>query len=429
MDSLNKELLYVAYNFPPFIGAGVARTEQNSQALLKYGWQPTLLVATAENSEEVDKKYAQMGIKVLRASSVINEGKVRCLPRGTGTDKESFCTKLKRTFAKWALIPERQVLWKLPAQQLAIKSSHQHKWKCVFSTSPPLTAGWIGMNIANRLKLPFVLEFRDIISDDFEGGPPTAMHREIARKIERKVVHSASKIIAVSPGIKDWVMDRHKIKSELIEVIPSGYDPKDKESFDALPTTPNDRFTMIYAGAFYRHRKPDTLLKAVKNLIDRGLVPANKLKVVFVSNLMPSVISQYQLDNVVETFAMMPREKVLHLYANSDLLLLICDKCDYQNVTIPGKIFEYIMTEKPILGLLGLDSVTAQIMKELNNSAIADAEDVEGTTQQLLLLYKQWESGKVVTHGKEILEKFNCYGLVKRLALVFDEVCSGNKLN
>jgi len=422
----SRELLYVAYNFPPFIGAGVARTEQNSQALLKYGWQPTLLVATAENSETVDRKYAQIGIKVLRASSVIDESKVRCLPRGTGTEKESFSTKLKRAFAQWVLVPERQVLWKLPAQRLAIRTSRQHNWKCVFGTCPPLTAGWIGMNIANRLKLPFVLELRDIISENYEGGPPTEIHRDIVRKIERMVVHSASKIITVSPGIKSWVMNRHKIESRMIEVILSGYDPKDKERFDALPTIRNNRFTMIYAGAFYRHRKPDTLLRAVKNLIDRGLVPTKKLRVVFVSNLMPSVISQYQLDDVVETVAMIPREKVLQLYANSDLLLLICDKCNYQNVTIPGKIFEYIMTEKPILGLLGLDSITAQIMKELNNSVIVDAEDVEGVTQQLFLLYKRWEDGKVIKLGKEILNKFNCYEMVKKLAMVFGEVCNGN---
>jgi len=334
---------------------------------------------------------------------------------------------LLRSAAAWTLIPDRQVLWKLSAQRLAVQAAKRHKWRCVLGTLHPISAAWLGKCVAQRLQLPFVLEYRDIISESFRGGPPTILHRSMLRSIERSIVRSAAKIVTVSPGIRDWVAHRHNLKPEEVEVIPTGFLQEDKEFFGSLPKPDNDRFTMLYAGTFQRDRKPSTILKAVQGLIERKVIPADKLRVVFISNLVPSLTSEFDLEGIVEILPMVPQREVFKWYAKSDLLLLLCDKTKYQNVTIPGKLFEYLVAGKPILGLMDKASVSSGLLRESNLGFIADAEDVEGTASEIERLYKFWESGYLNTKPNwEFIDQFNCQILMKMLVSVLELVSFRN---
>lgn len=421
------EFLYVAHNFPPLIGSGVARTEQNCKLLSQFGWKPTLLTATADNSDDVDSKYAEIGVDVLRASGIVRENRVRALPQGSRKRGVSLTIQLLRLLATWLLVPDRQVLWKFSAQRLALRAAKNHNWKCVFGTQPPITAAWIGKCIAQRLQLPFVLEYRDIISDEFKGFAPTALHQAAIRSIERSLVSSAERIVVVSPSMKKWIVQKHNLDHSNVEVIPTGFSPEERDFFQSLPNPENERFTMLYAGSFQHGRKPDTVLKAVRKLIDQKVIPADKVRLIFIGNLSPTVISTFALEGVAETISLVPRDEVLKWYAQTDLLLLICDKREYQNVTYPGKLFEYLIAQKPILGLMDKSSDTAKVLEESGTGFVADAEDVEETAAKIEHIYKLWDSKRLRPEpNHQTLERFNCRGLVKRLAMIFDEVSTSD---
>lgn len=417
------EFLYVAHNFPPLIGAGVARTEQNCRLLPSFGWRPTVLTSMADNNAEVDGKYADMGVEVLRASGGIKENRLRALPRGGRRLNAGYSIQLLRFLAKWMLIPDRHVLWKLPAQRMALKASKNHDWQCVLATMPPMSAGWVGKFVAERLRLPFVLEYRDVVSEDYKRISLGFLRKAAKQAIERSLVRAAAKIITVSPGIKNWLVQRHGLGVQDVEMIPTGFMLEDREYFSSLPQLQNERFTMIYAGTFQRERKPDTVLEAVRRILERGIIDRQKLRIVFISNLAQSAISRFGLDDIAETLPMVSHEETFEWYAKSDVLLLICDKCDYQNVTYPGKLFEYLMTGKPILGLMGKDSVSAEVLTKAGTGPVVDADDVEEAAAQIAFLYRQWEAKMLKTDPNEkIIEQFNCHGLVEHIASVLEQV-------
>jgi len=406
------------------VGGGIARTKQNCKALPELNWIPTILTVAADNTTEIDAEYAQMGIEVLRACGVVKENRVRGLPRSTAGGKSGLPIQLMRFLARWTLMPDRLVLWKLPAQRMALKASRNYNWRCVFATMPPMSAGWIGKNVAERLRLPFVLEYRDVVSEDYMRIGLGFLRKAARRAIERSLVRSAAKIITVSPGIKDWLVQRHNLKPQDVEMIPTGFLSENKAFFDSLPKPANEKFTMTYVGTFQRERKPNTVLKAVRTLIDRGMIPKDKLRIVFVSNLMPSTISQFRLDGVAEALPMVPHEETFGWYAGSDVLLLICDKCDYQNVTYPGKLFEYLMTGKPILALMGKDSVSAKVLRNAGTGPVVDADDAKEAATGIEYLYRQWETGILkIEPNKEVIEQFNYGRLVKQTASVLEQVC------
>jgi glycosyltransferase involved in cell wall biosynthesis len=415
-----REFLYVAHNFPPLIGAGVARSEQNCRLLPEYGWRPTLLTATADNSDEVDRRYGERGIEILRASGIIRENRVRALPRGVGKQKASLSTELQRWLAGWLLVPDRQVLWKLPAQQKALDAARRHNWEFIFGTLPPVSAGWIGKWVAQRLGLPFILEWRDVVND---AHAPTGLHRAAICSIERSLVRSAESIVVVSTAMKKWVVDKRDAAPNVVNVVTTGFMPQDKELFARLARAENERFTMLYVGVFVRERRPDIFLRAVRSLIDRNIIGRDRIRVIFVGNLASSAISDFGLEGVGETVYMVPHDEVFKWYAQADLLLMFCPKREYQSVTYPGKLFEYLATGKPILGLVDKESDTAKVLEKSGLGLVADADDVEEVSSKVEYAYRLWERNEFTMRpDKKFIERFDGRDKVKELASVFEDV-------
>ena len=425
MDDTCREFLYVSNSFPPLVGGGAARTERNCRLLPDFNWRPTLLTITVDETEQTDRKYAEMGIEVLRAGTIVKENRFRGLPVGKGSKKASPSTRFLQVLSRWLFFPDRQVLWKFPAQRQAIKASRRHDWRCVFASVHSITTGWIGKCVAQRLQLPFILEYRDVIDEHYKRSVPTALHRAALCALERSLVRAAAKVVVVSPSMKQWFVERHDFNCENVEIITNGFIPEEKNFFRSFPKPENERFTMTYAGLLHGERRPDTILKAIHNLVHQGTIPADKLRAVFIGNLAPTAISAYGLEGIAESILKLPREEVLQWYAKSDLLLLICADNVYQNVTYPGKVFEYLITGKPILGLLNKNSGTAKILEESGVAMLADANSVKESAEKIKYFYDRWASRMLETKpNTEFIEQFNSRKLAKKLASIFDEACN-----
>ncbi len=153
------------------------------------------------------------------------------------------------------------------------------------------------------------------------------------------------------------------------------------------------------------------------------MIERDKVRVVFIGNLLPSAVSQFDLDGVAETVPMIPRQEVFQWYSRADLLLLICDKCDYQNATIPGKLFEYMMTEKPILGLLDKKNDVAGILRQSGLGVVADADDVEEVAAQIKHFYKLWSTNNLtVQPNRKFIEQFNFRDIMQEMVAVLEGV-------
>ncbi|HBG28778.1 MAG: hypothetical protein A2Y10_07050 [Planctomycetes bacterium GWF2_41_51] len=416
------EFLYLSYLSPPLLAGGVARVENNCKLLPVYGWEPTLLTACVENSSETDTNFAQNGVNVLRPNCFLKENKVRALPKKKG-NKISLKSAFLKGLARWFLMPDRQVLWNRSAKKLALSKAEEHDWKCVFACLNPISTVGLGYDLAKKLNLPFVMEFQDIICNHYEGGPPTFLHRYLRTSIVRKAASYAKAVIVMSNSMKDWVVKNMPVKAENVYVIPIGFVSADQDYIFSQAIKQNDKFTMVYAGTFQRDRRPDVTFRALKMLLNDNRISADKIKLVLISNLDKSIVSEFGVEQVTEVLSMMPRKDVFRWYAKADLLLLICDKMSYQNYTVPGKIFEYLMTEKPILGLADKTSEISQILNKAGTGYTADADDIEEVAGRIYYYYKLWENNELKSEAnKDYINTFSCGRLVKQLGDILAEV-------
>ena len=418
-----QEFLYVTSVFPPLMGGGVVRAEQTCQLISEFNWKPTVLtVKTGTKDIEIDRRFATEGIEVVRAASLINESTVRSIPQG-GNKARKLLLRFLRSMANRVLIPDRQVFWRLTAPRTATAQAKNHDWKLVLGSLMPISAAWTGQAIAKRLGIPFVLECRDLVRED---AFLSRFSRCVRRKVESVLVENAARIIVVTEATKKWAVERYKYDPDRIAVIPNGFLADDRDVVRSTARKDNERFTLLHAGAFYLGRNPNATLQAVRNLIDNGALPEDKLRIILIGNTDISAVERFGLQKVVVPLPLMSHDSLLEWYAESDVLLLISDKARQSDGHDGGfmcKVFDYFMAERPLLCLIDKTWPFAEFLDESGVAQVADADDVGEIAEKIERMYNLWANGNLEYNpNNDLIERFNRRNLAASLAELLDGV-------
>jgi glycosyltransferase involved in cell wall biosynthesis len=148
----------------------------------------------------------------------------------------------------------------------------------VFATSTPLTIAFPGVYAAWRLKAPLVFEVRDLwpempIAMGALKGP---LRLRAARALESWAYRNSSAVVALSPGMKQGVVNAGYPPSN-IAVIPNSsdnlefrFDPGAANTFRAKRSWLDDRPLLVYAGTFGRVNGVGYLVDLAKALFTLG---------------------------------------------------------------------------------------------------------------------------------------------------------------
>lgn len=126
----------------------------------------------------------------------------------------------------------------------------------VFATSTPLTVAIPGLAASRGQRVPMVFEVRDLWPDVpiALGALRRPATRALARGLERLAYRGSSRIVALSPGMRDGVL-RAGVPAEQVEVIPNACDIElfagrrgDGEALRARLDWLGDRPLVVYAG-------------------------------------------------------------------------------------------------------------------------------------------------------------------------------------
>jgi hypothetical protein len=116
-------------------------------------------------------------------------------------------------------------------------------------------------------------------------------------------------------------------------------------------------------------------------------------------------------------------DKSLSTLLTADLLLLYIAPGYNSQAEMPGKIFEYLRSYKPILAIVPPDGAAAEILKQSGTGLLCDSSDIESVKSRLAQIYIDWEKGALaVTPDQDYINKFNRRALTGELASLFEEV-------
>jgi glycosyltransferase involved in cell wall biosynthesis len=359
------KLLMVAFHFPPQSGtSGLLRSLKFARYLPEEGWQPVVLTVKERAYERVDPNgAAPENVEVLRVFAL---------------DTRKHLSFRGRYF-RWLALPDRWATWVLGAVPAGILAIRGRRIDVIFSTFPIATAVLIGYLLHRITGKPWVADLRDSMTED--EYPRDPLTRRIYRRIEAHAVQHASRILFTAPSARRMYLERYpNLDPEKCPVISNGYDEQDFQGLvwpqrKQIGTSP---VRMLHSGLIYpEDRDPGPFFRALASLKKESRIgPDNliiDLRAAGDEEYFGRMIGDLQIADIVKLLPPLPHHDALQDAANADALLLLQAACC--NHQIPGKAYEYLRLNRPILALTSYEGDTAALLREVGGATIVDLAD------------------------------------------------------
>lgn len=433
-----KNVLIVAYYFPPSGGPGVQRVLKFCKYLYEFEWRPVVLTVSDADYPARDEsllKEIPDFVKVYRSKifepyDIYRKltGKkpgasidVNTIPKPGEKRKisEIIAEFIRATF----FIPDARIGWYPYAVSLGKEIIKKEKIDLIYSSSPPYTSSIIAKKLHIVSGKPWVAGFRDPWTGFLSTPKRWFLPRAIDKCLEKSVFKTCNAMEVAWKGIiKDFSNKYPDIDTNKCIHIDNGFDSQD---FPQDSYVPNDRFTVTYTGSMYGKRNPETFLKAVEELVKDGKVDINKIKLRFVGRFGNEVLEMFKNDtlrNSIEVINYLPHSESVKLLIKSEALLMIVDDYTGNEEIVPGKVFEYIGSKRPIITLAPQGAVT-NLIQETECGKVANSRDISGIKDIFLEYYDKYMNNNFSSEvNEEKIKKYERKELTRKLAELFNSV-------
>jgi len=348
---MSKTLLMVAFEFPPSNGASVPRIESFYRYLKAWGWNVIVLTAKPHAYTNINTEYKDNSDDIIYRTTALDVQR-----------QLSFKGKYLEVMAT----PDRWGLTWIPSAIVkGRKLVKQYKPDVIWSSSPIPSTHYIANHLSQKFNTPWVADYRDPYH--YMNGSAGKWLDKFHKKIDQTTLKNASHITFATTGVKNLYVDKYKALIEKKNtVIENGYDEANFEKLQTLKdkSTPFDdsKFTLYYSGVLYQNgRDPLPVFEALSALKKQNKISDNNFELIFQGagdgKEFEQVINDLNLQNIVRFISPVPFINALNNMINSSALLLIQD--ERFNKQIPGKIYEYLRTGKPLLVKADIKGATA----------------------------------------------------------------------
>ena len=368
-------LLVITYYWPPSGGAGVQRTLKFVKHLPALGVQCTVItVDPAHGAYPVlDESLAAevpAAVRVIRTGTSEPFGSYKKLTGrrqipygGFANERQSSWQQQFFKFVRGnVFIPDPRRGWNAHAlRAVAQLVSQGETFDAVFTSSPPHSTQLIGLELQKRYGWRWLADLRDPWTDIYYAKElnQTAPARWLDAWYERQVLEQADEILVTSPDTKRLFLGKSaRLTAAKFHVIPNGYDESDFREPSAPPT---DQLLITHTGTISEIYHIELLLAACGECRRRH--PDVNLRLRFVGKVSEGVqelIRDHELAACTELIPFVPHDASVGYLLRSTLLLMAIPDVDHNFGILPGKVFEYLAANKPIIciGPVGSDADT-----------------------------------------------------------------------
>lgn len=301
------------------------------------------------------------GCKVVRAPM---------LPRGQGGAKLLLNYLTFAAGATWA------ALTKLRKQEFDV----------IFVFEPsPVTVGIPAVLLGRYKKTPVVFWALDLWPETLAalGVVKSPWLLKQVGKLVSFIYNRCDLVLGQSEGFLDNLRKYCKDKSK-VRYFPSWaedvYQEGDVSPAPEIDYRP-DLFNIVFAGNIGDAQDMPAVLKAAELLKNepniRWLIVGDGRR----SDWLAAEIEQRGLTDSVYLLGRFPVDRMPSFYAHADALLVSLKADPVFSLTIPGKVQSYLMTGKPILGML--DGEGAKVIAEAQAGYVCSAGDAQGLAERI----------------------------------------------
>ncbi|RJP71276.1 MAG: glycosyltransferase [Ignavibacteriales bacterium] len=370
-----KKVLFITFYWPPSGKASLHWPMKIIKHLPKFGWQPIVLTVKEDTFSAKDESLlseVDPNLEVIKTDYFDPFiyyrkflGKSKYEPLIASETISTSNKSLKHKITVWIrmnlFVPDARVGW----NRIAIKETKKYLKKnpvdAIVSVGPPHSSHLIGKKLGRLFNLPHFPVLIDPWIDisyyrDFKRNPLTL---SLDKYFEKSIMKSASKVIFVTESMKNDFIVRYNWLRNKSDVLYWGYNEEDFEGLQ--PKLKNDYEILLHAGNIFDYQNPINFWSTIKKEIDKG----RKLRIKFIGTVSPGIknsIEQNGLTSYTEYSGFLPYKNVLVEMLSADYLLV----CATEKRHVPGKLFEYLRTGKPIIAFGDDNEEVKNIIGEAN---------------------------------------------------------------
>lgn len=424
-----KKVLIITYYWPPAGGPGVQRwlkfvkylPDYNIQPIVYVPENPTYPIVDEGLIQEVSDKAIVLKNKIFepyQLASIFSKKETKGISSGIipNQKKQTFLQKILLWVRGNIFIPDARVLWVKPSVKYLEKYIQENNIDTIITSGPPHSLHLIGLQLKQNLNVNWFADFRDPWTTiGYHSALKLSSYSQKKHKeLERKVLNSADTIIVTSKTTK---AEFQKITQKPIEVITNGYDVENvsKQVLD-------EKFTLAHIGSFLSDRNPIILWESLQELITENELFAQsfQLKLIGkVSQEILDIIEAFNLNSYVNNLGYVSHIEAIEYQRKSQILLLVeIDSIETKSI-IPGKLFEYMVSERPILAIGPEGSDFAEIITSTNTGVFFAYKEKERLKNQILAYFELFleQNLKVYPVG---LQQYSRKNLTEKLAQILN---------
>jgi glycosyltransferase involved in cell wall biosynthesis len=370
IENTKPKLLLIAGYFPPVrISTGSIRPWNLARCLIDLGWDVTVVTPkisiwdpkNLDNVENVKMDTEKMGLKM-----IYTDHQLKCLaPWRYNLPKGKiywFFGGILRVIARFLGI-QNWYGWVASALH-ACRKLRSNDVDVILATGAPFWGFEIAYQLSKRLKKPYIMDYRDLWTDD----PWNPVSRRWVINQERRLLNKSAAITIVSP-ISGEVLSKKFMVNDKIHTITNGFDKNDVQNIQAKPF---DHFSIIFAGMLIPPKRTLYPLFRVLNVIkQKNEITCNWKFHYFGPNIEEANKEVIECGLIQESVihGNLPRKEVLPYIKGASLNVVLSTNSSVPTMedkgVIPGKIFELIGMEASILPIVPKESAVESVLAEV----------------------------------------------------------------
>ncbi|GJL67423.1 MAG: glycosyl transferase family 1 [Nitrospirales bacterium] len=328
-------------------------------------------------------------------------------PTGEKKDAKGWAIKNFLTLAHTLIIPDTGILFAHSLANGAQEVAERFNIRNILVSSPPHSTQAVGYVLKKRMgvRINYVFDYRDSWNTLGIFAPKNPISRWVSQRMEASALKAADHITYQSAPVLSQLNSMFFNVSSKATLVMNGFDEKMAlEPMGKMSRT--EDVTIGYFGGISdfptSYRNPTTFLEAV----EESQIP---IKVIFYGDINLSEDWGKRLKGRLEIYKNLPHDEALRRMHEMDILMLLHTQEQGSNEVIPGKLFEYMLAERPILALGPVGMEARRIVKDEGIGYTADGSSKKEIATTLSTIFADWthkqmprvDSKKLSTYSRQ----------------------------
>ena len=396
------KVLMIACAFPPTGASGVQRSVKFAKYLPMHGWTPIVWTVDQLNGLPRDPTLLDdlpegLQIHASRAGTGVHRmrrllGRMEKAPWPAPRIAKAIDWRVQRWQAEVPL-PDDHASWARASVSPVLELIKREGIDAIYSTFPPPSNHLLALQLKERTGLPWIADFRDLWTDDLRYHESIARRRSAHRALEQQILESADAVVGVTPKQTE-ILSRHvPDKPGKFVTITNGFDPAD---FACPPPEriDTDRFVLGYVGRLDQYRARDEWCEGMRRFATQLAIPMDRFLLRIVGHASDATRAKLaDMGIQVERTGYVPHAQAIACMRRADALLLLTEPTGPNaDSVIPGKLFEYLASQRPILVVGPTGGQVERIVRETDAGPTVpyDPNAIASALSQLVAV---WQAG------------------------------------